>query len=165
MWKTSHIIPIPKKTHPKIPNDYRPVALTSIAMKSLERIIKTFLLKETEHQLDKWQFAYRAKKGVDDALLTILHNTYMHLDKTNAYVRLLFLDFSSAFNTIQPYLLLSKLKNMKVNSNLILWIDSFMLRRPQYVRVNESDSSVILTSTGAPQGCVISPNPIHTLHK
>jgi hypothetical protein len=157
IWKTSNIIPVPKKANPVALNDYRPVALTSIAMKCFERVIKILLLQDTSHQLDSLQFAYRPKRGVEDATITLLHNTYEHLDKPGTHVRMLFVDFSSAFNTLQPYLLLIMLNNMGVNSNIIRWIDSFMSHRPQYVTVNGMQSPITHTHTGAPQGCVISP--------
>ena len=41
LWKTPEIVPVPKRTSPSCNNDYRPVALTSIMMKCLERIIKS----------------------------------------------------------------------------------------------------------------------------
>ena len=119
--------------------------------------MKHLLLRETEHQLDPMQFAYRPKRGVEDATLFLLQNIYSHLDKSGTYVRLLFADFSSAFNTIEPHLLLQKLMKMGVNANVIRWIDAFMEDRPQYVTVNGTCSSVSYLSTGAPQGCVISP--------
>ena len=157
LWKTSNIIPIPKIKKPSVQNDYRPVALTSIPMKCLERIIKNVLLDSVEHLLDPLQFAYRRGRGTDDATLTLLHKVYSHLDKGNSYVRLLFADFSSAFNTIQPHLLLSKLCNMGVGSTIIKWIKDFMVCRNQFVSVNGSVSPTISVSTGAPQGCVLSP--------
>ena len=80
---------------------------------------------------------------------------------------MLFVDFSSAFNTIQPHLMVNKLNDMNVNPNLILWVLDFLTNRQQYVRVNNANagkdnSSAIMsgmrsTSTGAPQGSVISP--------
>ena len=39
IWKTSEIIPVPKKPQVKELNDLRPVALTSIVTKCLEKII------------------------------------------------------------------------------------------------------------------------------
>ncbi|KAI3358167.1 hypothetical protein L3Q82_003168 [Scortum barcoo] len=39
LWKTSCIIPVPKTPHPKELNSYRPVALTSHLMKTLERLV------------------------------------------------------------------------------------------------------------------------------
>ncbi|KAI3360538.1 hypothetical protein L3Q82_002281 [Scortum barcoo] len=37
--KTSCLVPVPKKNHPSTHSDYRPVALTSHVMKSLERLV------------------------------------------------------------------------------------------------------------------------------
>ncbi len=157
IWKTSNIVPVPKKQNPTVNNDYRPVALTSIAMKCFERIIKTRLVAEISDVLDPLQFAYRTRRGVEDATITLLHNIYKHLEMADSYVRILFVDFSSAFNTIQPHLLMTKLKNMDVNPNIIKWLKSFLVDRSQFVSVNGVKSSVLHTSTGAPQGCVLSP--------
>ncbi len=57
-FKCSTIIPVPKK--PKITglNDYRPVALTSVAMKSFERLVLDYLKASTGPLLDPLQFAY-----------------------------------------------------------------------------------------------------------
>lgn len=46
---------------------------------------------------------------------------------------------------------------MKVNSNLIAWIYSYLTNRPQYVKMKNVKSNIITTNTGAPQGCVLSP--------
>ena len=82
-----------------------------------------------------------------------------HLDTTrsNTYARILFIDFSSAFNTIQPHILLNKLLSMNVNSRLIYWIYSYLTERPQFVKLKNVRSDIIVTNTGAPQGCVLSP--------
>ena len=37
IWKLSTVIPIPKKDNPKLANDFRPIALTSLVMKTLEK--------------------------------------------------------------------------------------------------------------------------------
>ncbi len=101
-FKRSTIIPVPKK--PKITglNDYRPVALTSVAMKSFERLVLAYLKASTGPLLDPLQFAYRANRSVDDAVNMGLHYILQHLDRPGTYVRILFVDFSSAFNTIIP---------------------------------------------------------------
>ncbi len=80
-FKRSTIIPVPKK--PKITglNDYRPVALTSVVMKSLERLVLAYLKDITRPLLDPFQFAYRANRSVDDAVNMGLHYILKHLDK------------------------------------------------------------------------------------
>ena len=159
LWKTSTIVPVPKKKSPTQLNDYRPVALTPIPMKCAERIALKHLRAQTAQHQDPLQFAYSAGRSTDDAILTMLHHLLTHLDKPKTYARVLFIDFSSAFNTIQPHLLMQKLLTMDVSPSLVLWIHSFMTGRPQYVRLGSSgvSSNILETNTGAPQGCVLSP--------
>ncbi|KAK7939111.1 hypothetical protein WMY93_002437 [Mugilogobius chulae] len=61
LWKQSTIVPLAKCSAPKTLNDFRPVALTSLIMKSFEKIIKEAILLQVEDKLDPLQFAYRAK--------------------------------------------------------------------------------------------------------
>ena len=44
LWKCSTIVPIPKRLHAREMNDLRPVALTSVPMKCLERVIMNRLM-------------------------------------------------------------------------------------------------------------------------
>ena len=76
--ESSTIIPVPKK--PTGFNDYRPVALTFVVMKSFERLVLAHLKSITETLLDPLQFAYRANRSVDDAVNMALHFTLQHLD-------------------------------------------------------------------------------------
>jgi hypothetical protein len=121
LWKFSNVVPIPKISNPKQPNDFRPVALTSLVMKTVEKIVKRAVLNLTETNLDPLQFAYRAGRGVEDAKLFILNTLYVHLEKPKAHARLLFADFSSAFNTVQPHILAKK--NFLILICLICWLD------------------------------------------
>ena len=138
-------------------NDYRPVALTSIVMECFERIIMSHLLPLIKPILDPHQFAYRANRSVDDATLTLVHHLCQHLDTGGHHARVLMVDFSSAFNTIQPHLMMQKLMSMALNPNIILWVQQFLTGRLQRVCLGTTRSGTIRTNTGAPQGCVISP--------
>ena len=86
-----------------------------------------------------------------------MNNVYEHLDKPKAFCRILFVDFSSAFNTINASILVKRLKDMNINSNLIAWIYDFLTDRTQYVKFQNCFSDSITTNTGSPQGCVLSP--------
>ena len=74
-----------------------------------------------------------------------------------SYARLLFLDFSSAFNTIIPSRLVGKLGDLGVSKNTCTWILDLLTGRSQRVKVGHHLSSVLTTSTGPQQGCVLSP--------
>ena len=156
-WKTAEIIPVPKKRSPTSLNDYRPIALTSLLMKSFERILLKYMLPQIEHLLDPLQFAYRSKRSVEDATLSMLNVIYDHLDRPGSYARILFVDFSSAFNTIQPHLMIRKLIDLGVSKPFIKIVHSFLTNRSQYVNVKGHCSPRVSISTGAPQGCVLSP--------
>lgn len=156
-WKESEIKPIAKVKFPKVFNDYRPVVLTSNIMKCLEDILRNFLCNSVGNMRDPLQFAYCKNRSVQDASITLVNDISKHLDKINTQVRILYVDFSSAFNTIQPHILLNKLMGMGVNSYILKWIFNFLSQRPQYTTLGNVKSNILYTSTGAPQGCVMSP--------
>ena len=162
-WKCSKIIPVPKSKCVKGNNDLRPVALTSIVMKCLERFVLNSLLPVCGPFLDPQQYAYKSGRGADDAILFFFtDNVYKHVDTPGNYVRTLFVDFSSAFNTIQPHLLIPKMLGMGVSEKLALWVLQFLTQRSQFVAIKTEkgqtyESSIIITNTGAPQGSVIAP--------
>ena len=157
LWKTSYITPVPKIICPKENNDYRPVALTSIVMKCLECLVACKRRLDVDDYLDPFQYAYRQGRGTGDAVNTVVHLILKHLDKPKTYARLLFIDFSSAFNPIQPHTLLTKLKQMNVNPYIIKRYHSFLTDRVQLVKVNQTLSQTVVTNTGAPKGCVSLP--------
>ncbi|TKS65807.1 putative RNA-directed DNA polymerase from transposon BS [Collichthys lucidus] len=111
LWKTSCVVPVPKTPRPKEPNHFRPVALTSHLMKTMERIILQHLRPLVGAQLDPLQFADQPGIGVEDAVIYLLHRSLLHLEDSRSTVRVMFFDFSSAFNTIQPSLLRVKMES------------------------------------------------------
>ena len=106
--------------------------------------------------MDNLQFAYLHNRCTDDAVNTLLHELTQHLDKGSNYARCLFIDYSSAFNTMQPHILLERLKEYNVPARLQLWILDFLTNRQQYVKTRNETSSTIIINTGGPQGCVLS---------
>ena len=73
-----------------------------------------------------------------------LHRALEHLEKTSAYVRVLFVDYSSAFNTIIPSKLYDKLVQLEFPISLCRWILDFLLNRPQVVRVAFCDGRLVV---------------------
>ncbi len=157
-FKKSVIIPVPKNSKPSCLNDYRPVALTSTVMKVFERLLKKHICSSIPATLDPLQFAYRPNRSTDDAISQVLHSSLTHIDSKNGnYVRLLFIDYSSAFNTIVPTKLAVKLSDLGLNTSLFDWIQDFLTARPQVVKVGQFTSNSITLNIGAPLGCVLSP--------
>ncbi len=67
------------------------------------------------------------------------------------------MDFSSAFNSMKTHILLKRVTDLNINTELVLWIRDFLSCRPQRVCVRGSMSDVLTLSIGFPQGCVLSP--------
>ncbi len=126
-------------------------------MESFEKLVLAYLKDITGPLLDPLQFAYQANRSVDVAVNMGLHYILQHLEKSGTYERILFVDFSSAFNTIIPTLLQTKLTQLAVHSSICQWITSFLTDRQQLVRLGKFISNSRSTNTGAPQGCVLSP--------
>ncbi len=119
------------------------MALTSVFMKTCEKLLLVYLKEITGPLLDPPQFAYRVNRSVDDTVNMGLHFILQHLDKSGTYVRILFVD------TIIPTLLQTKL--------IYQWITSFLRDRQQIVRLGKFMPNSRSTNTSAPQGCVLSP--------
>ncbi len=114
---------MPKNNKPSCLNDYRPVAFTSIVMKVFEKLVKNHLCSSIPVTLDPLQFAYRPNRSTDGVIYHVLHSSLTHININNgSYVRLLFIDYSSAFNTIVPIKLAFKLTDLSLNSSLCNWI-------------------------------------------
>ena len=84
-------------------------------------------------------------RGIEEAIILFTNNLYSHLDilVPKSYVKTLFIVFSSAFNTIQPHLLIPKLLlDIYVPKCTSLWILEFLTNRPQFVPVISSDHTI-----------------------
>ncbi len=107
--------------------------------------------------LDPLQFAYRSNRSTDDAIAFKLHTALSHLENKNTNVRMLFVDYSSAFNTMMPATLVAKLQTLGLNRSMCSWILDFLTGRSQVVRMGKNTSSSQILNTGAPQGCILNP--------
>lgn len=81
-------------------NDYCLVVLTPIIMKCFEKLVWTHIASSLHPSFDPHQYAYRASKSTEDAIVTALQAALSHLEQQGSYTQLLFVDFSSAFNRI-----------------------------------------------------------------
>ncbi|XP_073675260.1 interferon-induced very large GTPase 1-like [Garra rufa] len=136
--KSTSIIPVPKKSHVSCLNDCRPIALTPIMMKCFERLVLHHIKTSLPNTLGPLQFAYHPNRSTDDAISSTLHLALTHLEQIDSY-------------------LIHKLNVLGLNTSLCNWILDFLTGRPQSVRVGHNTSSTTTLSTGAPQGCVLSP--------
>jgi hypothetical protein len=70
---------------------------------------------------------------------------------------MLFIYYSSGFNTIVPSKLIIKLEALGLNPTLCDWVVDFLTGCLQVVKVENNTSTMLILNTGAPQGCMLSP--------
>jgi hypothetical protein len=151
-FKQTTIVPVPKNTKVAYLNVYRPIALTSVAIKCFERQIMAHINTIIPETLDPLQFENRPNRSTDDVISTAFHTFLSHLDKRDTYLRMLFIDYSSAFNTIVSSKHINKLRTLGLNTSLCNWILDFLTVCPQVVRVGKNTSATLILNTGVPQG-------------
>ena len=114
-----------------------------------------YMLPQVEHLLDPLQFAYRTKRSVEDATLSMLNVILGHLERRGSYAKILFVDFSSAFNTIQPHLMIRKLIDLGVGKRFVMLVHSFLINRIQYVNVSGVFVTCVYLHRRSPGMCTV----------
>lgn len=109
-WKLSRVTPLPKCIPPKsLESDIRPISITSSIAKIAEGFISSFFNEHFSTHLDINQFGCTGGRSTTLALIKILHPVYEGSDDSNNFIRILFVDFTKAFDRIDHNKLLDKL--------------------------------------------------------
>ena len=74
---------MPKNAMVTCLNEYCPVALTSVAMTFVERLVMAHINTIIPDTLDSVQFAYRPNRSTEDIFSVAFHIGLSHLDKRN----------------------------------------------------------------------------------
>ena len=122
VWKSANVVPIHKSGERPLAENYRPVSLTSMLAKSLERIIHQHIMKFLTHHilLSDNQHAFREARSWVTQLLQLLHSWFSSLEKGNS-VNVIFLDFAKAFDRVSHYHLFYKLQCDGNRIRLLSW--------------------------------------------
>ena len=160
-WKSAIITPIGKITNPSRPMDYRPISVTSILSRELERhIVSTHIypsLLDPPPDLDFTnQYAFRPSGSCTAALIAILTDI-TDLLKSSDYVILIALDFSRAFDAIKHETLFEKYSKLKIQSQVYNWLVSFFQDREHSTKFEGVESESRAINSSVVQGSVLGP--------
>ena len=157
--KEQFVVLLPKTRKPRALNDLRPIALTNAVGKVFERCVLNRVESHTSLILGNEQHAYRQKHSTVTALTSMSHNWLAFLDEQDShYVRNIFVDFSKAFDSIEPALLSAKLLSYAYPEWFVCFVYNFLRLRVQFVRVDSVLSDSCLISRGLPQGTLLGPS-------
>jgi hypothetical protein len=156
-WKGSRVVPIPKISAPKSPDNYRPISLLSVLSKVLERHVYNLIANHLEaNPLSDSQWGFRFGRSTVSALLTVVDD-WLRILEDGKEICAIFFDYRKAFDSVPHRPLMEKLFSLNLNPFLTRWISDYLTSRLQQVVVDGATSSAIQVLSGVPQGSVLGP--------
>jgi len=155
-WDTSLIVPILKQgRNSLIPDNYRPISLTTVFRKTLEHLIKHRIEEKIDKALSRRQVGFRKKRSTIDAVVKLENEIKIGMQEKNS-VYAIFYDLTSAFDSVPLQLVAQKL-SMHIKGKMLDLIISLTKIEETYVAIKNVISDKIQFTKGVPQGCVLSP--------
>jgi hypothetical protein len=157
-WKSATVVAIYKGGQRSKASNYRPVSLTSVLCKCLERLVRNHICKHlvTNNLLSAAQHGFLKGRSCLTNLLFFLDEITRRLEE-GRQVEVCYLDFSKAFDSVCHRLLIQKLRWFGLSAILINWVEDFLKSRYFSVRVGEYLSLPVPATSGVPKGSVLGP--------
>ena len=161
-FKHATVRPLLKKPNadPNSPSNYRPISLLPFLSKVTERIAANRLLEHmnTINLNDTYQSGYKKYHSTETSLLYLTDQLRRSADSGNVSI-LINLDLSSAFDTVDPNILLDNLhRYLGISDTALHWFKSYLSERTQTIKIDNNISSPKLIKFGVPQGAVDAPH-------
>ena len=155
--KDAHITPIFKKGDVSVLTNYRPISVTPIFAKVVERLLLNQLLEYLEKfaLLNKKQFGLQSRKSSTDAVFYFIEKIIGNMQDNDTVG--VFLDLAKAFISISHEIFLKKTENFNLSQSTILLLKSFLENRTQCVKLGIDFSNKLTINHGVPQGTVLGP--------
>jgi hypothetical protein len=157
-WKTSVIIPRHKGGPIDEVKSYRPINHTPIVSRTLERIVKKFLIEyiEKNQLIGSSQHGFLSKRSCMTCHVDFLNKVTSATDSGDAIIIIL-LDMQKAFDRVPHSHMLAKLQSIGICNPLLSWFSSFLKDRKQTVCIEDSYSTPRVITSGVVQGSVLGP--------
>ncbi|VDP56525.1 unnamed protein product [Schistosoma curassoni] len=131
------IILVPNKISGAKNVKFRSITITSLFLKTMEKLLMLPLQPAIKEHIDPYQFAYRCKRSNLDAIAVLHHNIVFNLEK--------------AFDSIPRQRLINKLINVNTDSWITNLLFSYLSGREQYTAFGGKCSESLLSHEGVPQ--------------
>ena len=158
IWSTAIVIPILKPGKSKYELDsYRPIALTCIMCKVMEKMITYRLNQHLEQNgfLSNAQCGFRRNRSTQDQINNIAHDIKTAFsEKKDQYS--IFFDIQKAYDKTWRLSVLQQLLKAGIKGRSAIFIQNYLQNRTIQVRINTTLSNTTVIENGVPQGGVLS---------
>ena len=158
-WKKALVSPIYKRKGSKTsPNNYRPVSLTCIVCKIMEKIVRKAVMAHLQENeiVTSEQHGFISGRSCMTQLLEAM-DTWTEVLDDHGSVDIIYTDFQKAFDSVPHGRLMEKVSACGIKGKAQKWIDNFLRDRSQRVVVNGATSQEGAVTSGIPQGSVLGP--------
>ena len=138
--------------------NYRPITVCLSIAKILEKVVRDRVIKYINRVniLNKSQFGFRSKHSTNHAIVNLTESTIESLEK-GMKVGGTYLDIAKAFDCVNHDTLLRKLEYYGFRANTLMWFESYLKNRKQYVSIRKQCSDMYELEWGIPQGGTLAP--------
>jgi len=140
-------MPIYKSGPPDDVSNYRPIALTSVFSKVMERVLSNEVTGYfLQHGLiSKQQHGFLTRRSTVTDLVETLNDWTLDVN-TRQCVTVAYIDYKKAFDSVCHNTLFIKLSTYEIASSLLLWIKDFLFDRSQVTQVGAERSRKVLSA-------------------
>ena len=157
-WKRAVITPVFKKGVTGKVCNYRPISLTCVPSKIMERVIACQMYDHFKAHgiLHRAQHGFRSGRSTSTNLLESFNDWILSIEYKHS-VTVAYVDFSKAFDSVSHDKLFIRLASYGIRGNLSQWLREYFSARTHQTRVGLSLSAVTKLLSGVVQGSGIGP--------
>ena len=156
--KIAKVTALHKGGDASLAENYRPISVLPHINKIFEKLIHVRMSDHIEKQkiLSNSQFGFRKGHSTSHGISNLQNKIIEHLEKKNICA-VLFIDLKSAFDTIDPDILIKKLQHYGFRGKISNLLKSYLTGRKQFIQYGTIESELLEGLCGVPQGSVLGP--------
>ena len=156
-WKLANVLPVHKKGDKCDVNNYRPISLTSLAVKVMEICIRDELYNKCKNLICDKQHGFLPGKSCTIQMIPFIDDVTYSLNTKND-VDIIYFDYQKAFDSVNHDIILDKLKHkFHIEGLMLNFIKSYLKDRKQRVVMGGKYSKIASVNSGIPQGSILGP--------